>query len=443
MIVIGGNDQLAASQFANQLTEWLDSRTVRICAPDVHSPELTGRPFLWPYWQLAPGHGQITIVVHDWTTRTAIDAAHDEISGEKLRARLKSIRQFEEYMAAQGVAMVKVWIDSTEKTLRKRAREDRGTEAEEWSVNPDELLLTKKNVHSRTKALRATASGKNLPWKVVLGGENKHRDLQAGLAVVSQLKQAGRRKAASRVKKPSSRSRGLLESATAHPTLDKKNYSAQIAKLQNRLGHLTRLAAQRGVSTVLAIEGPDAAGKGGAIRRLCGKLDAAHYRVHPTPAPTSDEKMRPYLWRFWNKTPWTGHMAIFDRSWYGRVMVERVEKFATEAEWARAYTEINDYEARLAETGIIVLKIWINISKDEQLRRFRSRENSPHKRHKMTSEDYRNRRKWDDNLKAAEDMIARTDTPHAPWIVISGDDKRYARVAVLKAACRALADRFD
>lgn len=443
MIIIGGNDQFAASQFANQLTDWLDSRTVRICAPDVHSAELHGRPFLWPYWQQAPAHGQITIVVHDWTTRTAISAAHDEISGDKLKSRLKSIRLFEEYLAAQGVAVVKIWIDSPEKTLRKRWREAQGTEAEEWAVSRDEFLLTKKNIHARTKALRTASSGKNLPWKVVIGGENKHRDLQAGLAVVEQLKQPSRRKAANRVKKPSSRSRGLLESATAHPTLDKKAYSSQIVKLQNRLGHLTRIAAQRGVSTVLVIEGPDAAGKGGAIRRLCAKLDTAHYRVHPTPAPTPEEKARPYLWRFWNKTPWAGHLAIFDRSWYGRVMVERVEKFATEAEWARAYSEINDYEARLAETGIIVLKIWVNISKGEQLLRFRSREESPHKRHKMTSEDYRNRRKWDENLKAAEDMIARTDTPHAPWVVISGDDKRYARMAVLKATCRALADRFE
>ena len=443
MIIIGGNDQLAASQFANQLTEWLDSRSVRICAPDENTAELKGRPFLWPYWQAMPGHGQITLVVHDWMSRTALAVAHDEIGGEKLRTRLKSLRQFEEYLAAQGVAVIKVWIDSTEKTLRKRWREARGTEAEDWIVSKDEILLTKKNHHNTTKKLRGLASGKNLPWKVVLGGETKHRDLQAGLAVVAQLKQASRRKPCNRVKKPSSRARGLIESATPHPTLDKKGYSAQINKLQNRLGYLTRLAAQRGVSTMLVIEGPDAAGKGGAIRRLCGKLDAAHYRVHPTPAPTPEEKMRPYLWRFWNKTPAPGHLAIFDRSWYGRVMVERVEKFATEAEWARAYGEINDYEARLAETGTIVLKIWINISKEEQLRRFRAREDSPHKRHKMTAEDYRNRRKWDENLRAAEDMITRTDTPHAPWIVVSGNDKRYARVAVLKAACRALADRFD
>ena len=179
------------------------------------------------------------------------------------------------------------------------------------------------------------------------------------------------------------------------------------------------------------------------IRRLAAKLDAAHYQVHPTPAPTAEEKARHYLWRFWTKVPHAGHVAIFDRSWYGRVVVERVEGFARTDEWARAYSEINDFESCLAESGTIVLKFWVHISKDEQLRRFQDREKSPHKRHKMTKEDYRNRKKWDDNQKAAEDMIVRTDTPHAPWIVVPGNDKRFARVAVLKSVCRALADRLD
>jgi polyphosphate kinase 2 (PPK2 family) len=346
-------------------------------------------------------------------------------------------------LAADGNSVVKVWIETPEKSLRKRLREVEDTDAQDWVVSADDWLLTKNSGHTLARNLRSTAAGRNLPWKVILGGETKSRDLHAGLEIVHQLSLASRRRAAVKHKKPSGRPRGLLESVAAHPTLDRKDYSAQIAKLQARLGRLTRLAAAKGLSTVFALEGPDAAGKGGAIRRLCGMIDVAHYQVYPIPAPTPEEKARHYLWRFWNKTPAPGHLAIFDRSWYGRVMVERVEGFATDAEWARAYSEINDYEARLAETGMIVLKVWINISKEEQMRRFHAREDSPHKRHKMTAEDYRNRKKWDANLRAAEDMIARTDTPHAPWHVILGDDKRHARVAVLKAVCRALADRLD
>ena len=441
IIVLGGNDRLAASELANQLTEWFDARTVRVCAPDAFSAE--GRPFLWPYWQEVPAKGRVTIVVGDWLTRTTLEAARDQLSGEPLRARLKSLRTFEEMLAADGTSVVKIWLETPEKSLRRRLREAEDTDAEGWVVGPDDLLLAKKSSLTLARELRSQGSGKNLPWKVVIGGaETKLRDLHAGLAIAAQLNQASRRRAATKAKKPGSRPRGLLESAAPHPTLDKKAYSQQMAKLQVRLGRLTRLAHAQGVATVVVLEGPDAAGKGGAIRRLCGLLDASHYQVFPTPAPTAEEKARHYLWRFWNKVPAPGHLAVFDRSWFGRVMVERVEGFAADAEWARAYAEINDFEARLAEAGMVVLKVWINISKEEQLRRFQAREDSPHKRHKMTAEDYSNRKKWDANLRAAEDMIARTDTPHAPWVVVSADDKRHARVATLKAVCRALSDRL-
>ncbi|MFN5656180.1 MAG: polyphosphate:AMP phosphotransferase, partial [Verrucomicrobiota bacterium] len=382
--------------------------------------------------------------VGDWLTRTTLEAARDKLSGEPLRARLKSLRTFEELLAADGTSVVKVWLETPDKSLRRRLREAEETDAEGWVVGPDDLLLAKKSSLTLARELRSQGSGKNLPWKVVIGGaETKLRDLHAGLVIADQLNQASRRRAAAKVKKPGTRPRGLLESAAPHPTLDKKAYSQQMAKLQVRLGRLTRLAHKQGLSTVVVLEGPDAAGKGGAIRRLCGLLDASHYQVFPTPAPTPEEKARHYLWRFWNKVPAPGRLAVFDRSWFGRVMVERVEGFAQDAEWARAYAEINDFEARLAEAGMVVLKVWINISKEEQLRRFQAREDSPHKRHKMTAEDYRNRKKWDANLRAAEDMIARTDTPHAPWVVVSADDKRYARVATLKAVCRALSDRLD
>ncbi|TAF20417.1 MAG: polyphosphate:AMP phosphotransferase [Verrucomicrobia bacterium] len=442
IIVIGGNDRLAASELANQLTEWFDARTVRVCAPDTASS--AGRPFLWPYWQDVPAKGRVTIVVGDWLTRTTLEVSRDKLSGEPLRTRLKSLRTFEEMLAADGTSVVKVWLETPEKSLRRRLREAEDTDAEGWVVSADDLLLAKKSSLTLARELRSQGSGKNLPWKVVIGGaETKLRDLHAGLAIADQLNQASRRRAAAKVKKPGSRPRGLLESAAPHPTLDKKAYSQQMAKLQVRLGRLTRLAHKQGLSTVVVLEGPDAAGKGGAIRRLCGLLDAAHYQVFPTPAPTPEEKARHYLWRFWNKVPAPGRLAVFDRSWFGRVMVERVEGFAQDAEWARAYAEINDFEARLAEAGMVVLKVWINISKEEQLRRFQAREDSPHKRHKMTAEDYRNRKKWDANLRAAEDMISRTDTPHAPWVVVSADDKRHARVATLKAVCRALSDRLD
>jgi len=223
VIVLGGDDRLAASELANQLTEWFDARTVRICAPDDGAAE--GRPFLWPYWQDVPAQGRITIVVGDWLTRTTIAAAREELAGESLRARLKSLRAFEELLAADGTAVVKVWLETPEKTLRRRLRDAEDTDAEGWVVTDEDLLLAKKSSLGLARALRAQGSGKNLPWKVVIGGaETKLRDLHAGLVIAAQLNQASRRRPAVAAKKPSGRPRGLLESAAPHPTLDKKGY---------------------------------------------------------------------------------------------------------------------------------------------------------------------------------------------------------------------------
>lgn len=192
------------------------------------------------------------------------------------------------------------------------------------------------------------------------------------------------------------------------------------------------------MSAVVVFEGFDAAGKGGAIRRITGALDARYYRVIPTAAPTEEERAQPYLWRFWRHIPRRGHLAIFDRSWYGRVLVERVEGLCSPADWTRAYGEINDFEEQMMRNRTLVLKFWLQIGKDEQLRRFREREQVSFKRFKITPEDWRNREKWDDYERAVCDMIDRTSTEQAPWTLVESDDKQFARIKVLKAICEKL-----
>ena len=395
VILIGGNDRLAASGFANRLQEWFDARTVEVCAPLPGDPCHGGRPFLWPYWTKMPAKGRITLVVGDWVTRTAQEAARGELAKVALRERLRALRQFEETLLADGVALAKVWLATPRKSLRKRAQEAEDTEAEGWMVAKEDLLLADGAAARLAQDCRRLASPAGHGWRTAAGTESKARDLAAGRAVADQLLR-GR----ARLPKPRQssrlRPRGLLDAAV-HQELPKEEYSRLIRKWQVRLGQLTRLAARRGIPTVVVLEGPDAAGR----------------------------------------------MAVFDRSWFGRVLVERVEGFCQPVEWQRAYAEINAFEARLAESGAVVLKFWLHLSKEEQLRRFRLRWDSPHKRHKMTAEDERNRAKWDVHLEAAEDMVARTDTPHAPWHVIPADDKRAARVAVLRTLARALADRLD
>ncbi len=221
--------------------------------------------------------------------------------------------------------------------------------------------------------------------------------------------------------------------------LEKDDYEKKLHRLWGRLAELSEKAHKTGMSSVFAFEGWDAAGKGGAIRRLTRAMDAAHYRVIPIAAPTDEELAHHYLWRFWRHVPRAGHVAIFDRSWYGRVLVERIEAFAAEDEWKRAYAEINDFEGQLADRGVLVLKFWIHLSEEEQLRRFKAREKVPFKKYKITPDDYRNRERRNDYELAANEMIQRTSTQYAKWHLVAANDKRWARIEVLKTVCRSMA----
>jgi polyphosphate kinase 2 (PPK2 family) len=221
-------------------------------------------------------------------------------------------------------------------------------------------------------------------------------------------------------------------------TLSPAEYRTQCAKWQGKLNRLAWEAKEKGLATVAVFEGWDAGGKGGAIRRIVEAVDARLYRIIPIAAPTDEELAQHYLWRFWRHLPRAGTFTIFDRSWYGRVLVERVEGFARPEEWSRAYAEINDFESQLVEHGVVLAKFWLHISREEQLRRFKEREGLAYKRHKITEEDWRNRKKWTAYEAAVNDMVAHTSTEYAPWTIVPGNCKRFARVAILKTLCRRL-----
>jgi len=218
----------------------------------------------------------------------------------------------------------------------------------------------------------------------------------------------------------------------------KATFETKLEALQGRLNRLQRKAQNTGISTVLACEGWDAAGKGGAVRRMTAALDARSYQVIPIAAPTDEERAHHYLWRFWRHLSRAGRVTIFDRSWYGRVLVERVEGFATEPEWRRAYSEINEFENQLVEAGIALVKYWLHITPEEQLRRFKEREKIRHKRWKLTAEDWRNRERWPEYERAVNEMIERTSTSLAPWTLVEANDKYFARLKVLRTVCDAM-----
>jgi polyphosphate kinase 2 (PPK2 family) len=295
------------------------------------------------------------------------------------------------------------------------------------------------------RILRET-SGPGAPWTIVESTDARYRDLTVAKTILAAL-------SARLDEKSEHRGQALAESvfgdfdAQANvlsgvdltQTLSKKEYRAQLAKEQAKLKRLSIEARERGVSTVLAFEGWDAAGKGGVIRRITGALEAGDYRVIPVAAPTEDERKYHYLWRFWRDLPPAGRVVIFDRTWYGRVLVERLEGFASPAEWQRAYDEINDFEAQMVEHGYYVAKFWLHVSPEEQLARFKAREETSYKQHKITEEDYRNRERWDEYVTAVDQKVLRTTSDRAQWHVIPANNKQFARVATLRAINRGLA----
>jgi polyphosphate:AMP phosphotransferase len=283
------------------------------------------------------------------------------------------------------------------------------------------------------------------PWYLVEAEDTRYRDLTVGKTLLQAIHaRLGQQKVVTEPATPSdplqlpdseSAQVTLLDQLDLSQSLEKDAYKEQLKRLQAEVNELAWTAYKKRRTTVLVFEGVDAGGKGGAIRRITQAVDARLYRTIPVAAPTDEEKAHHYLWRFWRHIPRAGHMIIYDRSWYGRVLVERVEGFATEAEWRRAYSEINDFEEQLVENGAILMKFWLQVSDEEQLQRFKDREDTPYKRYKITDEDWRNREKWPEYKAAVNEMVARTSTEYAPWTLVEGDDKLFARVKVLQTVC--------
>lgn len=293
--------------------------------------------------------------------------------------------------------------------------------------------------------MRLTSTGR-APWTVVEAGNDRHRNVTVAEAIIDRLSQhldaRAEREPEPRVpmQAPETPTVTLLDRIDLDAHVDRATYDKRLAKLQDRLGRLALRAREAGRSTTLVFEGWDAAGKGGCIRRLIHPLDARYFRVIPISAPTEEERAHHYLWRFWRHIPRAGHLTVYDRSWYGRVLVERVEGFATPEQWQRAYKEINDFEEQLVEHGTVLRKFWLQISPDEQLRRFEARRRVPYKRHKLTDEDWRNREKAPQYTEAVAQMLSRTSTEYAPWTLVAANSKRHARLAVLDTVCKALRD---
>ena len=423
----------------------LDTRHVVTFAHRPPTEEEAERPRMWRYWRILPPKGEIGIYTGGWYAGPLTERITRRTGKADFEEELDNIKRFETMLAAEGAMILKFWLHIDKDEQKKRLRKMHKDQRTKWRV--EESLWGGSRNYQRVKRaaeqmLRITGT-ETAPWIPVDTSNPYYRSLVIAKTVCNAIRMRLEHPEpvlatlpAAPGKKPGAERKSPLSTLDLSLSLEKKDYEKQLERYQDRLNKLVWSKAFCKRSLVLVFEGNDAAGKGGAIRRVTEFLDPRLYRVNQFAAPTDEEKAQPYLWRFWRRLPRRQHVAIFDRSWYGRVLVERVEGFCSEANWQRAYGEINDFEAEMADAGSIVIKFWLAIDKDEQEARFKAREVTGYKRYKITEEDWRNREKWDEYTDAVCDMIDRTSTAAAPWVLVEANNKLYSRIKVLKTICK-------
>ncbi len=445
VILISGVDGSGKGETINLLYSWMDPRHISTLAFSAPSDEERSRPYMWRYWRALPPRGKVGIFAGSWYSQPITDRIAGEMRRTKMDDQLDNINRFEAMLVNEGALVLKFWFHLSKDGQKKRLKALESNPRTAWRVTKesyDRLKTYDKLQEVAGHVLRVTNTAK-APWIIVEGTDDAYRSLTVGRIVLDAIQrrlQQGRQQVP--VAPPVIQTidqKTVLSELDLTRKLEKKAYERDLAKYQAQLSELVRDPRFIGKRSLVAVfEGSDAAGKGGSIRRVAAALDARQYQIIPIAAPTEEERAQPYLWRFWRHIPRSGRMAVFDRSWYGRVLVERVEGFCSEADWLRAYAEINDFEHQLVEAGVVVVKFWLQISADEQLRRFKEREATDFKRFKITEEDWRNRGRWDDYVNAACDMVDRTSTGLAPWTLVEAEDKNYARAKVLKTICERL-----
>jgi AMP-polyphosphate phosphotransferase len=441
VIVIAGVETAGRGQVVKRLNEWLDARSVQSFAFWDETDEERERPWQWRFWRALPPAGTIAILFGSWYTRPIVARARKRIGKGRFQRELEAIAALERTLADNGTLLVKLWFHVTRKQQKRELR--RIVDEQRRQLTPYEKTYRKlydRILKASATALEATDRAA-APWHVIDAGDRFYREYTAGRLLLEAMKGRLRRRGArtSPPLVPGPREfPAVLDRIDLSARVGRAAYERTLAREQARLNRLTWAAKEAKVSTVAVFEGWDAAGKGGAIRRVVAGIDARLFHVIPVSAPTDEERAHHYLWRFWRHVPRGGYVTIYDRSWYGRVLVERVEGLAQPHEWRRAYGEINEFERQLTGHGACLLKFWLHISPEEQLRRFRKRARLAHKQHKLGDEDWRNRRKRQAYADAVEEMLARTRTAHGPWTLVAAKDKRHARLVVVKAVGDAL-----
>ena len=473
MIVFEGFGASGKGLQIGRLIQSMDPRGFEVHPIKNETEEERMHPFMWRFWTKTPAKGRIAIYDGSWYRRVLIDRFEKRTKNKELADVFHSINSFEEQLAEDGTLIIKLLLDIDKKEQKKRFDKLEKNKETAWRVTQGDK---ERNVHydeyaAMMEDMLFKTDTDYAPWTIIESMDKRFATLKIYTTVIKamadqieKLQKEKEEKEAKKLADSESAAGGetdavaeiakeadeemkdlqvsILSKADLSLHYTREEYKEKLDKLQKKMEKLHGELYRRRIPVVLGFEGWDAGGKGGAIKRLTERMDARGYVVNPTASPNDIEKAHHYLWRFWRAMPKDGHVAIFDRTWYGRVMVERIEGFCTTEEWKRAYKEINDMEKDLYDAGAIVIKFWMHIDKDEQERRFRERQENPEKQWKITDEDWRNREKWDQYEDAVNEMLMRTSTDYAPWVVVEGNDKYYARVKVLRTVVEAIEARL-
>ena len=455
IIVVSGVEGAGKGEVVDKLNRWFDTRDVRTHAFWDESDEERERPGFWRFWRSLPARGTVSIMFTTWYNKPIIDKVFEKIDDNEFESELQRVEDLERTLVRDGTIIVKLWYHLSKEEQARRLEQD--TEIAQYKHSPfvgQYARLYDQFTAVSERAIRLTDSG-IAPWHIIEATDRNYRNITTAQILATTLEarlqsntgdQAEATVSDTQSRKFDDQSTAritVLDNIDLNKSLSRDDYQRELELAQSRLHKLAWVMHRQDKNAVVVFEGWDAAGKGSAIRRLTAAIDARLYRVIPVGVPTDEELAHHYLWRFWRHVPRAGFMTIYDRSWYGRVLVERIEGLADKEQWLRSYQEINNFEEHLIDHGTVVIKFWIHISKGEQEKRFRLREADPRKQHKITKADWRNRDRWDDYEQAVNDMVAHTSTVQAPWILVAGNDKKYARVEIINTVCNRLEAIID
>ena len=439
IIIFEGWDAAGKGTMINRLLLAMDPRLFTVYPTNAPNEEERMRPFLWRHWMRIPERGRTAIFDRSWYGRVLVERVDGIIKKKEWSRAFPEIRSFERQMVDDGYIIIKFFLHISKKEQKKRFNQLEKDKTTRWKVTKDDWKHHKqynKYLHAIEEMLAETDTA-YAPWTVVEAHDWRFATVKIFRKVAQELtrniqEHRGKVKVKAEGTVQRDTTPSILHKVDLGLSLDRQQYEKDLEKAQERIWELEHEIYLKRIPVIIVYQGWDAAGKGGNIKRLVQKMDPRGYEVIPIAAPNDEEKAHHYLWRFWRRMPKAGHIAVFDRSWYGRVLVERVEGFCTEEEWQRSYREINEMEQQLVDFGAVMVKFWLHIDEEEQLKRFKEREQTPHKQWKITEEDWRNREKRALYLEAVDEMLFRTSTNYAPWTIVESNSKTYARVKALK-----------